>query len=45
MLKPGDQVTAQLVVDDRSSWIEITAIVEGGPLTPTSTVPENRTRR
>jgi protein SCO1 len=40
MLKPGDQVTAQLVVDDLSSWIEITAIVEGGsPLTPTSTVP------
>lgn len=40
MLKPGDQVTAQLVVDDLSSWIEITAIIEGGsPLTPTSTVP------
>ncbi|HEX3229767.1 MAG TPA: SCO family protein [Pyrinomonadaceae bacterium] len=40
MLKPGDQVTAHLVVDDLSSWIEITAIVEGGsPLTPTSTVP------
>lgn len=40
MLKPGDQVTAQLVVDDLSSWIEITAIIEGGsPLTPSSTVP------
>ena len=40
MLKAGDQVTAQLVVDDLSSWIEITAIIEGGsPLTPTSTVP------
>lgn len=40
MLKPGDEVTAQLVVDDLASWIEITAIVEGGsPLTPTSTVP------
>jgi protein SCO1/2 len=40
MLKPGDEVTAQLVVDDLSSWIEITAIVEGGsPLTPTATVP------
>src|SRR6185503_13446841 len=40
MLKPGDQVTAQLVVDDLSSWIEITAIVEGGSqLTPTSVVP------
>ena len=40
MLKPGDQVTATLVVDDMSSWIEITAIVEGGsPLTPTTAVP------
>src|SRR5215813_14537281 len=40
MLKPGDQVTATLVVDDLASWIEITAIVEGGsPLTPTATVP------
>jgi len=40
MLKPGDQVTGQLVVDDLSSWIEITAIVEGGSqLTPTSVVP------
>jgi len=40
MLKPGDEVTATLVVDDLSSWIEITAIVEGGsPLTPTAAVP------
>ena len=40
MLKPGDQVTAQLVVDDLSSWIEISAIVEGGSsLTPTTVVP------
>jgi protein SCO1 len=40
MLKPGDQVTATLVVDDLSSWLEITAIVEGGAsLTPTTTVP------
>jgi len=40
MLKPGDQVTATLVIDDLSSWIEITAIVEGGsPLTPTTAVP------
>jgi len=40
MLKPGDEVTATLVVDDVSSWIEITAIVEGGsPLTPTAVVP------
>ncbi|HJZ82416.1 MAG TPA: SCO family protein [Pyrinomonadaceae bacterium] len=40
MLKPGDEVTATLVVADLSSWLEITAIVEGGsPLTPTATVP------
>src|SRR5215813_6252939 len=40
MLKPGDEVTATLVVDDLSSWIEITAIVEGGaPLTPTANAP------
>ena len=40
MLKPGDEITATLVVDDLASWIEITAIVEGGsPLTPTSVVP------
>jgi protein SCO1/2 len=40
MLKPGDQITATLVVDDLSSWIEITAIVEGGSqLTPTTVVP------
>ena len=40
MLKPGDQVTADLVVSDLASWIEITAIVEGGsPLTPTTVVP------
>ncbi len=29
MLKPGDQVTGTLVVDDVESWVEITAIVEG----------------
>jgi len=29
MLKPGDQVTGTLVVDDLSSWVEISAIVEG----------------
>src|SRR6266849_3987552 len=29
MLKPGDQVTGTLVVDDVTSWVEITAIVEG----------------
>jgi len=31
MLKPGDQVTATLVVDDLSSWVEITSIIEGAP--------------
>src|SRR6266478_1276631 len=31
MVKPGDQVTGTLVVDGLSSWVEITAIVEGGP--------------
>jgi protein SCO1/2 len=41
MLKPGDEVTASLVVTDVDSWIEVTAIVEGGgsPLTPTTEVP------
>src|SRR6266404_9850901 len=31
MLKSGDQVTGTLVVDDLSSWVEITAILEGAP--------------
>lgn len=31
MVKPGDQVTGALVVDDLSSWVEITSIVEGAP--------------
>ena len=40
MLKAGDQVSANLVVTDVDSWIEVTAIVEGGsPLTPTTVVP------
>src|SRR5437773_10149239 len=40
MMKPGDQVTGNLVIDDLSSWIEITAIIEGGaPLTSTTVVP------
>ena len=40
MLKPGDQVTATLVVDDLSSWLEIAAIIEGGSrLGPTALVP------
>jgi len=37
MLKPGDQVTGALVVDDVESWVEITAIVEG-PVTDLQTV-------
>jgi len=36
LLKPGDQVTGTLVVDDVSSWVEITAIVEG-PVTVSQT--------
>ncbi len=31
MVKPGDQVTGTLVVDDLSSWVEIASIVESGP--------------
>lgn len=31
MVKPGDQVTGTLVVDDLSSWVEIASIVEGAP--------------
>ena len=40
LLKPGDQITGTLVVDDVSSWVEITAIVEG-PVTvsPMADVP------
>ena len=37
MLKPGDQVTGTLVVNDVESWVEITAIVEG-PVTVSQTV-------
>src|SRR6266481_4756260 len=37
MLKPGDQVTGTLVVDDLSSWVEITAIVEG-PVTDSQNI-------
>ena len=40
IMKPGDQITGTLVVDDVSSWIEVTAITEGGAaLTPTTVVP------
>lgn len=39
-MKPGDRVTGDLVVTDSSSWIEVTAITEGGSeLTPTTIVP------
>ena len=39
-MKPGDQITGTLVVDDISSWIEVTAVTEGGAaLTPTTVVP------
>jgi protein SCO1/2 len=31
MLKPGDDITGTLVVDDLSSWVEIVSIIEGGP--------------
>jgi protein SCO1 len=37
MLKAGDQVTGTLVVDDVSSWVEVTAIVEG-PVTDSQNV-------
>lgn len=40
MMKAGDQITGTLVVDEISSWVEITAITEGGAqLTPTTVVP------
>ena len=40
MLKPGDEVTGTLVVDDISSWVEISTIAEGAaPLAPTTAVP------
>jgi protein SCO1/2 len=31
MVKPGDQLTGTLVVDDLASWVEIVSIIEGGP--------------
>lgn len=31
MVKPGDQLTGTLVVDDLTSWVEIASIIEGGP--------------
>ena len=40
MMKPGDQVTGNLVVDDTSSWVEIATIAEGtAPLSPTAAIP------
>ncbi len=31
MVKPGDQVTGALVIEDLASWVEISAIIEGAP--------------
>ena len=40
MMKPGDQVTGSLVVNDTSSWVEIATIAEGtAPLSPTAEIP------
>lgn len=39
MLKPGDDITGTLVVDDLSVWVEITTIVEGQSLVPSVDVP------
>lgn len=39
MLKPGDEITGTLVVDDLSAWVEITTIVEGQSLVSTVDVP------
>src|SRR5947207_9769824 len=40
MIKPGDQVTGSLVVNDTSSWVEIATIAEGtAPLSPTAEIP------
>jgi protein SCO1/2 len=40
MLKAGDDVSANLVVTDVDSWIEVSAIVEGdSPLSPSTAVP------
>jgi len=40
IMKPGDQITGTLVIDNLASWIEVTSITEGGAgLTPTTIVP------
>ena len=38
MLKPGDEITGDLVVDETSAWVEISTIAEGGP--PSSSTTE-----
>src|SRR5947209_4788517 len=40
VMRPGDEITGTLVIDNTSSWIEIMTITEGGAkLTPTTAVP------
>src|SRR5947207_5371663 len=40
MMKPGDQVTGSLVVNDTSTWVEIATIAEGaGPLSSNAEIP------
>ncbi len=39
MLKPGDDITGTLVVEDLSSWVEISTIVEGQSLISTVDTP------
>jgi protein SCO1 len=39
MLKPGDDLTGTLVIDDLASWVEVTSIVEGPSLPSTLEVP------
>jgi len=40
VMKPGDEITGTLVIDNALSWIEIMTITEGGAkLTPTTVVP------
>jgi protein SCO1 len=39
MLKPGDDLTGTLVIDDLASWVEVASIVEGPSLPSTIDVP------
>jgi protein SCO1/2 len=40
MIKPGDEITGTLVVDELASWVEIATIAEGGAtISPTAEVP------